>query len=303
MSENNTPDRANDFDDIPTFETTDDYYAKLGKTAPQQISPDPVPLNEEPVQVTPASPQESFISHNEPLASDAPTYADQDFAQPAPTDHAATTAFSAPTTGYQEPIVAQPAQTIEPQVAAVPVQQQVEVVETEQVKRGTIDFGLLLIRVIFALYLILDSVTIFFNMGSTGGLNQLETDFADYAFPQLLAVGIPAVELTAGVFLLFGLLTPVMAALATIATSFMALHHIYVADGLNLLNLPESVWLSIVLTVVALSLQFTGPGVISFDVSRSWARRPLASSWIFAILAIAGAVALWWFGAAVNPLA
>lgn len=54
---------------------------------------------------------------------------------------------------------------------------------------------------------------------------------------------------------------------------------------------------------IAIALQFTGPGFISFDVKRSWARRPLATSWIFVIVGIAVLVALWWFGAGVNPIA
>jgi hypothetical protein len=46
---------------------------------------------------------------------------------------------------------------------------------------------------------------------------------------------------------------------------------------------------------------FTGPGTISFDRSRGWSRRPLASSWIFAAVGLVGAAALWWFGAGTNP--
>ena len=61
--------------------------------------------------------------------------------------------------------------------------------------------------------------------------------------------------------------------------------------------------LSIVMLGISRALQFTGPGLVSLDFGRSWARRPLVSSWIFILLAIAGAVALWWFGAGVNPLA
>ena len=54
--------------------------------------------------------------------------------------------------------------------------------------------------------------------------------------------------------------------------------------------------------IVLVGLQFTGPGKISFDMGRGWTQRPLASSWIFVVLGLGGAAALWWFGAGVNPL-
>ena len=67
-------------------------------------------------------------------------------------------------------------------------------------------------------------------------------------------------------------------------------------------RLMSTLYESVILFGISLALQFTGPGLYSFDYGRSWARRPLVSSWIFILLAIAGAVALWWFGAGVNPL-
>ena len=51
-----------------------------------------------------------------------------------------------------------------------------------------------------------------------------------------------------------------------------------------------------------MGLQFTGPGFISVDFKRSWARRPLGTSWVFVLIGVAILVALWFFGAGVNPL-
>ncbi|MGP6173370.1 DoxX family membrane protein [Corynebacterium sp. A21] len=170
-------------------------------------------------------------------------------------------------------------------------------------KRGTIDFGLLMIRVLLGAYLVLTSVATFFQLGGNEGLAGLESQFAGYVLPNILAILVPSMQLAAGVFLIFGLITPLFAALATVVTSFTALHAL--ADsgaGLNIFAWDDSVMLSIILLVISLALQFTGPGLYSFDFGRGWARRPLVSSWIFVVLGIAGAVALWWFGAGVNPL-
>lgn len=172
----------------------------------------------------------------------------------------------------------------------------------ENAKRGTIDFGLLIIRLLLGAYLIYSSIRVFFGVGGFG-LNELQSSFSDYAMPEVLAIAIPAMELAAGVFLVFGLLTPVAAAVATVSTMFLAAHTLYTTDGWSLSSIPEGVLLALILAGIALALQFTGPGLISLDTSRSWAKRPLASSWVFAIIGIAGAVALWWFGAGVNPLA
>lgn len=170
-------------------------------------------------------------------------------------------------------------------------------------KRGTIDFGLLFVRLALSVYLIFAGVTTFFKLGGSEGLAGLESDFAAYALPNVLAIGVPTLQLIAGVFLLLGLITPLAAMLGLVVTGFTALHALVESGaGLDVFAWPESVWLSLVLFVIAFALQFTGPGFYSLDFGRSWARRPLATSWVFVILGIAALVAVWWFGAAVNPL-
>jgi uncharacterized membrane protein YphA (DoxX/SURF4 family) len=171
-------------------------------------------------------------------------------------------------------------------------------------RRGTIDFGLFIIRLMLGLWLILEAVGTFFRLGGNPGLSGLEADYSGYLAPGGLAIVIPSLQLAAGVFLVLGLITPVFAMLATIATSFTALHELTTSGaGIDVFAWPESVWLSLVLLGSSLALQFTGPGFVSLDYGRSWARRPLLSSWLFVLLAIAGGVALWWFGAGINPLA
>ncbi|HCG2961744.1 TPA: DoxX family protein [Corynebacterium striatum] len=171
-------------------------------------------------------------------------------------------------------------------------------------RRGTIDFGLLFVRIALSAYLLLVGATTFFKLGGGEGLSGLESEFANYAFASPLAIAVPTMQLIAGAFLLLGLVTPLAAMIGLVVTGFMALHELAASDaGLDVFTWPESVWLSLVLFVIAIALQFTGPGFVSFDVKRSWARRPLTTSWIFVIIGIAVLVALWWFGAGVNPIA
>lgn len=300
--------------------------------APAASSAPDAPVAESAVPRTPGEEKTATLGrdaqrHSQPLASDAPTsiyrdpapteraaYRDEDFAPAVPPAPPAVspstvvtpTPVAAPDTSAfaESPVEQAPAVAPVPTVA--PVAPQPEPVDAHALaaaaKRGTIDFGLLVLRVVFGAWLILDAVQVFFAMGNSGGINGLQDQFSSYAYASTLAVAVPAMELAAGVFLVFGLLTPVAAALATVVTSFLTVHHIASAESLNLIDLNDSVWFAFFLTTISLVLQFTGPGLISFDVSRSWAKRPLASSWVFAILGIAGAVALWWFGAAVNPL-
>ncbi|AKE41030.1 DoxX family membrane protein [Corynebacterium kutscheri] len=335
MSEKNTPDRATEFDeldDVPTYDAKEhNLYQRAGRAAPQAIDPEQDVLavtdvsdavttefkaaqfskqaeahsveKQEPAvedtqttviqrpepTLSPVAQETTVFEHpdrNQRLASDAPIshYNDEDFAPAQPLAPATTVAT--PLNSYEQPV---PVPAMESEALVV------------QAKRGTIDFGLALLRVVMAIYLISDSVRIFFGLGNSGGLNGFQASMDGYAMAEVLAVGIPALELAAGVFLIFGLLTPVAAAVATVVTIFSALHTLDTTTLTSYFNLPDGIWLALVVTGIALALQFTGPGIYSFDISRSWARRPLVSSWIFSILGIAAAVALWWFGAGVNP--
>lgn len=176
-------------------------------------------------------------------------------------------------------------------------------------KRGTIDFGLLFIRIALGGYLIIEGVRTLFSIGASAGISGLEGEYANYAMSNLLATGLPVLQLVAGVFLVLGLLTPLASMAAMVATGFMAIHELAASGtGLDIFAWPEALWLALVLFVVNVGVQFTGPGFISVDSAlgvkalSSPARRPLASSWIFFILGAAALVAVWWFGAGINPL-
>ncbi|MGI0541696.1 DoxX family membrane protein [Corynebacterium aquatimens] len=188
-----------------------------------------------------------------------------------------------------------------PEPEAEPVR---EVPVVESPGRGTLDFGLLLLRLVLGGTLTALALGAFFGLGNSEGLAGLREAYNGYTMGDVLAVAVPTLQLAAGVFLLIGLVTPVAAAVATIATGFGALHAGAAAGtGLNLFAWDSTVWLSLVLLGLSLAIQFTGPGRYGVDFARGWAKRPLVSSWIGAVVGIAGVVLLWWFGTGVNPFA
>ncbi|MDK8822727.1 DoxX family membrane protein [Corynebacterium coyleae] len=199
---------------------------------------------------------------------------------------------------------AAPATYAEEPVEPVAVDPAPAVVEEEDARRGTTDFGLLLLRLFLGAYLIIDSVAVFFRLGGNDGIAGLENAFADYPYGNGLAVVVPTLELTAGVFLVLGLLGPIAAAVATAVTGFLALHAFNgQTDGFNVFAWTPETWVPVMLLAVSLAVQFTGPGRYGIDASRGWAKRPLASSWICAIVGLAAAGAAWWFGTGINPFA
>lgn len=172
-------------------------------------------------------------------------------------------------------------------------------------RRGTLDFGLLLLRLGVGGMVLMLGLATFFQFGGAPGIGTLEAQFAanGYNFAGVIAVAIPTVQVIAGGLLVLGLATPLGAALALAISAFLTMFEVAVGDsGWNVLAAgAEPVRLQLVLTASALALQFTGPGRYGIDFSRGWARRPLASSWIFCFLAIAAAVALWYFSAGQLP--
>ena len=178
-----------------------------------------------------------------------------------------------------------------------------EPVTTVDTRRGTIDLGLFLLRIALSAWLIIQATGTFFTLGSHEGIAGLESDFAAYNQAHLVAIAVPSVQLAAGIFLLLGLLAPVAAMLAWIVTGFLVVHELAQAQtGLNVFNGEETLWVPVMAAVLALVVQFTGPGLYALDGARGWARRPLASSWLFMILGIAAVVVAWWLLAGTNPL-
>ena len=251
-------------------------YTRTGKAAPTEIFPRGEQNNG---PLIPQAPETtSFESANETVAVDR----DPAYAAPAP-------AYATDTTGTADPVYAE---TTEP------------VVVEEETRRGTTDLGLLLQRLALGAMLIIHSVGTFFRLGGNEGISGLEAAYADYPYGSGLAVVVPTLELAAGVFLVLGLLTPIAALVAIAVTGFMALHAFYTqTEGFDVFAWTPETWAPVMLLAASLVVQFAGPGRYGVDASRGWAKRPLVSSWICALLGLAAAGLMWWFGTGINPVA
>ena len=171
-----------------------------------------------------------------------------------------------------------------------------------EVKRGTTSFGLFILRAVLGAYLLVRGLQTLFAFGGDPGVDVFQTQLENYNFTDILAIGIPVAEVVAGGLLLLGLVTPFGAALATIVGGFMAFHNLDSFQGtLWPYGLNPHVQLWAALTVASISLIFLGPGRISLDRSRGWATRPLASAWIFFVVAAAATAGLWLGVGGGNP--
>lgn len=169
-------------------------------------------------------------------------------------------------------------------------------------KRGTTSFGLFLLRVVLGAYLLVRGLQTLFVFGGDPGLEVFQGQLESYNFTDILAIGIPVAEIVAGGSLLLGLLTPFGAAVATVVAGFMTFHNLNGFQGsLWPYGLNPYVQLWAALTVASISIIFVGPGRISLDRSRGWATRPLASAWIFFVVAAAATAGLWLGVGGGNP--
>ncbi|QFQ02660.1 DoxX [Corynebacterium urogenitale] len=170
-------------------------------------------------------------------------------------------------------------------------------------KRGTLGFGILLLRLVAGGFFLVTGLQYLFGLGEESGLSALEGMLSNYSYTDMLAVGLAVAALVGGALLIVGLLTPLGAALGTVAAGFLALHFFKESStGLWPTTMDPQFVLWALLTVISLAIIFTGSGRAALDRSRGWATRPLASAWIFAVVAIGGLGALWYSTGGGNPL-
>lgn len=169
--------------------------------------------------------------------------------------------------------------------------------------RGTLDLGLLLLRVLVGVILILRGAQTLFGFGGDPGIDALQGRLTSFTGADILAVGVPVALVVGGGLLLLGLATPVGGAVTLVAAGFMALFELSLSEaGYWPYQMSQSAQYWAILAALGLVLVFTGPGRYSADVSRGWATRPRASAWLWTVIGVGAAVGLWLVAGGGNPL-
>ncbi|MEE9243585.1 MAG: DoxX family protein [Mycobacterium sp.] len=173
-------------------------------------------------------------------------------------------------------------------------------------RRGTQDFGLLLLRVAVGALLISNGLQKMFGWWGGEGLSGFREYLTEVGFRHvdvLSYVGAGGL-IAAGVLLILGLFTPIAAAgtLAYLVPAILA----QVVDARNDARL--SAFLTdghqngLVLLCVVAAIVLIGPGRYGLDADRGWARRPFIGSIAALVLGVGAGVAIWVLLNGVNPL-
>lgn len=189
---------------------------------------------------------------------------------------------------------------------AAPVAAPTTVTATTQqaTPRGTLDLGLLVLRVAVGALALAHGLQKLFGIWGGPGLDGFETVLVDAGFQQAnwLALAGALGEVVAGLLLILGLLTPLAAAglLAVLINAWCVRQA--AEPGLQWFA-PDGPELELLLAAMLVAIVLAGPGRISVEGRRRWATRPHAGSFLALLLGAAGGVCLWVFLNGANPLA
>lgn len=183
-------------------------------------------------------------------------------------------------------------------------------VEVTDDRRGTLGVGLLILRVVLGLVMIghgLQKLTGWFNGPGIDGFKDF-LELTGYDYPSVFAYLTPITEVVAGAMLVVGVITPVAAA-AVIAVLINAWCVMKTGTGwrdffgdAGAAQPVSGVELESILLLMAVGVGLAGPGRISADFSRGWARRPAWGSAGLVVLGIAAGIVTWWVFQGTNPL-
>ncbi|WP_168702419.1 DoxX family protein [Gordonia paraffinivorans] len=173
-------------------------------------------------------------------------------------------------------------------------------------RRGTLDLGLLVLRVGLGVVVGAHGLQKLFGLWNgprLSGFEQMLVDGgfnADYA--QALAIVGALSETVGGLMVILGLLTPIGASAILGTMLVAAAYRVSAAGGFEFFASAQGVEYELFLAVAAAAVILTGPGLYSLDYPRGWARRPFIGSFVWLIVGVAAAAAVWILANGTNPL-
>jgi len=174
-------------------------------------------------------------------------------------------------------------------------------------RRGTQDFGLLLLRLVVGALLIGHGLQKAFGLWGGPGFDGFETSLTDMGFQHadILTYVAAGGQIAAGVLLVLGLFTPVAAAgaLAYLVTGILAEAMMAHEEARLSSFLTDGHEYKVILVCAVAAIILIGPGRYGLDAGRGWARRPFIGSFVAMLLGAGAGIAIWVLLNGGNPLA
>ncbi len=177
--------------------------------------------------------------------------------------------------------------------------------------RGTLDLGLLLLRLAIGIVAVAHGLQKLFGLWGGPGLSGYQEMLANNPNPTIgfhsdvtrpLAIVGALAETIGGAMVVLGLFTPIGACTIVSVMLLASAYKTTLAGGFAFFAAAGGIEYELVLAVAAAALVLTGPGLYAFDATRGWARRPFLGSVAWLIVGIAAAVAVWMLFNGTNPL-